>query len=355
MKKHIKTQKLLDNKQSKKILHSNHHDQFFKFFFSKPELAQELFTLIFSKKELKAYDLTKLKAEQNSFSDGSSADLIFSLPLKNQAQLSSKEISTTPAPLTFKGKIKKYSNSNLKSEVRIFILLEHKSSYNVKLFEQLFRYQYLIIEQSLKEGKPLVPIIPVVFYHGRKPWKWKLSFQEALGNKAFLNLPLSFRENMLNFKIRLLDIQDKKWGWVFKDPRFQSHGVLYLLREVWSGKFNFKKAFSLFREMLGRQRDTDGIILNILKYLLKGYRMEPKLWSEVEVNLIKEGLLKRGGYMDARDFFREEGRQEGRQEGRLERDKEVVLNMLKNKIDNKLISKVTGLSEEEIKKLKKGK
>ena len=173
-------------------IHTNHHDQFFKFFFSKPELAQELFTLIFSKEELKAYDLTKLKAEQNSFPDGSSADLIFSFPLKN----------------------------NKKSKIRMFILLEHKSSYNVKVFEQLFRYQYLLIGQSLKEGKPLIPIIPVVFYHGKKPWKWELSFQEALGDPDFLSLPLTFRKSMLNFEIRLLDIQDKKWDWVFRDHSF---------------------------------------------------------------------------------------------------------------------------------------
>ena len=76
-------------------IHTNHHDQFFKFFFSKPELAQELFTLIFSKEELKAYDLTKLKAEQNSFPDGSSADLIFSFPLKSKPYQTSGEINPT--------------------------------------------------------------------------------------------------------------------------------------------------------------------------------------------------------------------------------------------------------------------
>ncbi|MDE0119889.1 MAG: Rpn family recombination-promoting nuclease/putative transposase [Bdellovibrionales bacterium] len=203
-------------------IHTNHHDQFFKFFFSKPELAQELLELIFSEEELKAYDLTKLRAEQDSFPDGSSTDLVFSLPLKPYQTRGVISPAFTPHPLkekikqtahsnpTTKEQIKpaKHSNSNMKSEVRVFILLEHKSSYNVKLFEQLFRYQYLIIEQSLKEGKPLVPIIPVVFYHGEKPWSWKLSFQEALGNQAFLNLPLSFRENMLDFKVRLLDIQD---------------------------------------------------------------------------------------------------------------------------------------------------
>ncbi|MDE0119680.1 MAG: hypothetical protein OXM55_06715, partial [Bdellovibrionales bacterium] len=73
--------------------------------------------------------------------------------------------------------------------------------------------------------------------------------------------------------------------------------------------------------------------------------------EEAEAEMIKQGLIKKGGYMDIKELFREEGRQEGRQE----RDKEVIINMLKNKIDNQLISKVTGLSEAEIKKLKTGK
>ena len=97
---------------------------------------------------------------------------------------------------------------------------------------------------------------------------------------------------MLNFEIRLLDIQDKKWEWLFRNPHFQSRGVLYLLK---------------------------------------------------------------GGYMDARDYFREEGRQEGWQKGRQERDKELVLNLLKKKQDISFISEVTGLSEKTIRKLKNSK
>ena len=57
---------------------------------------------------------------------------------------------------------------------------------------------------------------------------------------------------------------------------------------------------------------------------------------------------------DVREIIREKGRWEGRQEGRQERDKEVVLNMLKEKADISFISKVTGLAEKEIKKMKNG-
>ena len=53
---------------------------------------------------------------------------------------------------------------------------------------------------------------------------------------------------------------------------------------------------------------------------------------------------------DVREIIKEKGRWEGERKGR----QEVVLNMLKEKADISFISKVTGLSEKEIKKLKNG-
>ena len=71
--------------------------------------------------------------------------------------------------------------------------------------------------------------------------------------------------------------------------------------------------------------------------------------ADKEEELIKKGM-ERG-----RQEGREAGRQEGRQEG-IERGREaVILNMLKKKTDIAFISEVTGLSEEEIKKLKNDK
>ena len=89
---------------------------------------------------------------------------------------------------------------------------------------------------------------------------------------------------------------------------------------------------------------------------MKKSRKFRQLWEQVEKELVEEGI--RGGYMDIRDHIREQGIQvgirkgirKGRQEGR----QEVVLNMLKEKTQVSFISKVTGLSKDEIKKLKNG-
>ena len=87
--------------------------------------------------------------------------------------------------------------------------------------------------------------------------------------------------------------------------------------------------------------------------------MDLKIWRQAEKLLIEKGILKTGGLMqDVRDIIKEKGRWEGKREGlkkgRQEGRQEVVLNMLKEKADIAFISKVTGLSEKAIKKLKNG-
>ena len=93
------------------------------------------------------------------------------------------------------------------------------------------------------------------------------------------------------------------------------------------------------------------IELRVLEYLRDNTKLDSKTWEEAEEQLIETGVLKQGGLMqDVREIIKEKGRWEGRKEGR----KEVVLNMLKEKADISFISKVTGLSEKAIRKLKNG-
>jgi len=72
---------------------------------------------------------------------------------------------------------------------------------------------------------------------------------------------------------------------------------------------------------------------------------------------VREIIKEKGrweGRQEGRQKGRQEGRQEGLQEGRQEERQQVVLNMLKEKADIAFISKVTGLSEKTIRKLKNG-
>ena len=260
-KKPIKYQTKKSEKKPEKIS-TNHHDIFFKSFYSDRKLVIEIFRFIFSNEELKACDWKKLKAEKDTLKD-KRADLVFSVPLKNKP----------------------------KAKIKIFILLEHKSSYNKDLYKQILYYQTLIYDQN---SDHIVSIIPVLFYHGKAPWKWKLSFQEAIFGKFFSKIPISFRKNMLNYKLRLLNTHDSRIARAFKDKSVQSRGALYLLGKIWSLKLSraeLRKVLTLLGHFSGKRNDFIISTARYLEAVLKQSRKLRKLWEQVEKELVERGYI----------------------------------------------------------------
>ena len=311
------------------------HDSFFKLFYSDTKLAKELLKLIFSKKELEAYNLNKLKIEKDTFEGNKTADLVFSLPLKAYP----------------------------KSRVKIFILLEHKSHYDKDMFSQLLDYQVLGRKHSIQQMGYPQPIISVLFYHGEQPLKWKKSLQEEDFGPFFSKIPAESRKDMLNYGLRIIDTKDPKIRQALKGGKFKGYSVIKLLSEIWSLKKKkptvlqindtFAECEEVWKGLKGEARRT--VELRILEYLKDNTELDSKTWEKAEEQLIETGVLKQGGLMqDVREIIKEKGRWEGRKEGRQEGRQEVVLNMLKEKADISFISKVTGLSEKAIKQLKNG-
>ena len=248
------------------------HDRFFKGFYSDPKLARELLQLIFSKEELKAYDLKNLKIEKDTFGE-KRADLIVSVPFK-----------TSP-----------------KIRLRIFILLEHKSSYDKNLFDQLLDYQILMRKHSIQQKGYPQPIIPVLFYHGKQPLKWKKSLQEEDFKTFFSKIPVESRKIMLNYGLKVIDTQDPKIRKAYKNKKLKGHGVIRLLSEIWSiKKIDPSKVkdiivgFEDILKQLEEERKKD-VILRIWEYLHDNTKLDIKTWQETEPLLIEAGLLTGGG------------------------------------------------------------
>jgi len=62
---------------------------------------------------------------------------------------------------------------------QIYILIEHKSGLNEWTKLQLLRYMHEIWQKTRKETKERLPIIiPLIFYHGKKKWKYSLEFSD---------------------------------------------------------------------------------------------------------------------------------------------------------------------------------
>ena len=317
-----------ENPPSQQVKSANHHDTFFKGVYSYPEFAFELFKLIFYESELKAYDWSQLTPEKDTLGDRR-ADLIFSVPLK----------------------------ADTKVRVKIFILLEHKAHYDRNTFEQVLQYLTLLRQRIVEEkGYPI--IIPVLFYHGKKPWRWPLSLEAVSLGDISAKIPLETRRDMVNYNLRLFNIHDPRVERVFDDPRFQTRKALHLLKNIWDLKPNLSDIegaahpFIKSVDSVSPLEKRTGLVLGMTRYLLQGgiKGVDKALVEEFQKRGIIKGIIPEGGFMGPIELLKEEGRQEGRQEGQ----RELILKMLKEELGISLVSKVTGLSEEEIKKLKNG-
>ena len=58
-------------------------------------------------------------------------------------------------------------------EITIALLFEHKSSPDQYPYIQLLRYMVRFWDECIKNKKQLMPIIPIIFYHGYKKWNKK--------------------------------------------------------------------------------------------------------------------------------------------------------------------------------------
>ena len=175
---------------------------------------------------------------------------------------------------------------------------------------------------------------------------------------------------MLNYDLRIINTQDSKIQKACEDKSFKGRGVIKLLSEVWDIEnpvpSKLKEILFDFKDLLkslGGERRKDRV-LQIYEYLEDNTGLEAKVWKQAEAWLMEEGLLTEGGVMNIREYIKEkylwegrqagerEGRQKGIQEGQQKERQQVILNMLREKADISFISKVTGLSEKEIKRLK---
>ena len=312
------------------------HDSFFKEVFSHLKYALDLFRLILTKVEFELFDWTTLRSEATTFINKKGqekrTDLQFSVQLKD-----------------------------LKERVTLLFLLEHKSRQDPKALIQMLSYQTGIYENKAdgsgsKKALGLPPVLPILVYQGKdREWKSPLEFQARLDWTK--ELKDKFGENVMNFRPRLLNIPalDLKK----EAESLTSYPALFILQHIWRvDKTKVRELFALSRDISFEER----------KFLLKKagayiQRHDPtfswNLLEDIEEKTIENKeervmTLFEQTVDEACKKSRQEGMQEGRQEGRQEGQKELILKLLKGGFDMQAICKGTGMSQEEINKLKNG-
>ncbi len=320
-------------KKGKKFL----HDHLFKEVYSKPRHCVDILKLVLSKKEMALFDWNTLKTEATTFIDKSASekrmDLLVSALLKD---------SRKPAKVLF--------------------LMEHKSQQDPELLRKFLIYQTGIY-RDVRD-----PVLPVFINQSpNKNWKGPVDFHGFLNNFQGI-LKKHFKENVLNFRPRVLNIQALD---IHKTKGLTTRPILYILKNIWN--LNEKKLRELFTISRGlSQKEREALIMLAVDYVRRyDQSFTWNIIQELEIQTVRKGErimtpLLQSSLDEAREEGMRKGMSAGMKKGRLAGKKEgmsagmekgrqeLILNMLKEKANLAFISKVTGLSVKKLKKLKNG-
>lgn len=227
------------------------------------------------------------------------------------------------------------------SEIFIYILFEHKSYYDPKIYIQLLEYISKIYRWQIENEKELKIVLPFVFYHGEKDWDLGFSFQEMFD---WEKLPQDLLQFIPNFKIQLFEL--KPQAKEFETENLALYLFIRLIQiirekgEIFEGEL-LRLLMLLSKEKQEAKRVE--ILLEMVKYLLSTRKDAEKYRKKDFYKLLE------AEYMTVLDKILEEGELKGIEKG-IEKGKiETARNMMLEGIEVSVIVKVTGLTLEQLK------
>ena len=202
---------------------------------------------------------------------------------------------------------------------RLRVYTSHSTISGVKIGDEVYAsvprvYSLCFMEQDMPEFK------------GRKRFFWKV-YQKDDDNEIFSKEKVLYFVELCKFAAHLetLDLTDEKNLW------------LYMLTHVADiSKKEVRKMSPIFQRFY-----NECLISNLTDMEKKIYVRNVLEYADVKESLMcerEEGILQ--GI--------EQGREEGREEGRIEEKRFLAFNMLAEGIDPAVVSKITGLTEEEV-------
>ena len=250
----------------------------------------------------------------------------------------------------------------IKEDIFVITMIEHQSEVCYNMSCRMLWYMLLIwnewIKQKEKEEKgitirkdfKLPPILPIVYYTGTDTWSAEVNFSNSvylsnefskyIPNFSYELVPLNKYtiEDLMKYEdiLSFIMILDK-----IKKPT-QIKEILQKITEDYINKVNENIPDNLLQ-----------LIKDIVFLFLKKIDASKKEREEIE-SLINErrfsNMFETLEYNIQKE--REQYREEGRLEGHLEGKTEIIKNMLDDNLPIATIIKYTGLSKEEIEKLR---
>ena len=227
-------------------------------------------------------------------------------------------------------------------EKDVYFLIEHQTAVDKNMPTRLLEYMVEIIKSASTSKKhkkdELAVIMPIVLYTGKRKWTVKRYVKDIFPEIQQYKTEINKLE-----LYQLIDINNYTEQELLKSESFITKAML--IQKIKSGE-DFKEIVIKIRNTLKNEDEFELFEKILRQILLKN--MESKEREKFIEEIMKGG---EGSMWNAERVMRNEFRRsriDGIKQGRLE----IIKSMLKENLPIQLISKISNLSEEEIKKLK---
>jgi predicted transposase/invertase (TIGR01784 family) len=293
---------------------NNPHDHFFREVMSQTDLAAEFLSLYLPPEVAALLDFSSLTTCQDGFIDEDLEEHLSDLLYRVRAKTG--------------------------ADAFLHLLLEHKSWPEKWVNLQILRYKTLFWHNLQRSGAKTLPyIIPVICYHGRRPWRVPPNFSALFGPQRGLE---ALQPYALEFRHHLCDLTRYDDEDLTGNPALQT--VLRLLKYAFRESDLRRELIPIWR--LAQTSDFpqlrfDSFVEVCSKYLEKGARL-PK--NEI-INAYNTAVKETGG-ANMEGFFeswrkdglrvgKQEGLQLGRQEGRQEGERGKALEIARKFLEKR--------------------
>ena len=322
---------------------TNSHDKFFKETLTDLHTARDFLKNYLPAEVTDILDLQKLELQKDTFVD--------------------KKLRGMQSDLLFKTKI---LNKGVPEEAFVYMLFEHKSYPDRKTGLQLLKYMTAIWESLLANAKStnnpdsqtLPVIIPIVVYHGERPWPWENSLAPLFrGGEEPIE---AMQKYIPAFQYELHDFSPRS------RPNIRGEMKLKIFLNGLQVAFtnDREEILSIYRRILQilSSREPGREIAEYMETLLLYILQTQEIVDIEDLSKTSEDQKMMGGdfIMTIADRLREEGikigvkkgQEEGIKKGHEEAQREIISNMLKMGISDKEIARLTKASMETILKIK---
>ena len=185
-----------------------------------------------------------------------------------------------------------------KSKSQIYIVFEHKSYPDKLTLIQVLNYCSVIWENNLRNNEKLIPIIPLIFYHGKRKFDLPTKFIE------YFEIEEEIKRYLLNFEVILFDLNKVEEEELMKVSRnvYLLSGLL-MMKHIFSGIDEIKE---VFRKVI--QIDKESFLM-VLEYLVMSKDIEEEELEEIikevggeDMPSLAERWIQQGLVQDAKEM-----------------------------------------------------